>query len=64
MESTAAAVAHEGFIEDQRETCVCGKQIRWSIGKWFHIHNFMTFCSGMAIDTNHVDQDRGRPAKK
>lgn len=59
---TAVAVAHEGFIDDQRETCVCGKEIRWSKGMWFHIHNFMTFCSGMAIDANHVDQERGRPA--
>lgn len=63
MES-ATAVAHEGFNEDQRETCVCGKEIRWSNGKWFHIHNFMTFCSGTAIDANHNNQERGHPVRQ
>ena len=63
---TGVAVAHEGFIEDQRETCICGKEIRWcgSKLKWFHIHNFMTFCSGMAIDANHNDQPKAEPAAK
>jgi len=58
---TATATAQEGFIEDQRETCVCGKEIRYSGGKWFHTQNFMTYCNGRAIDENHNDEPKGRP---
>jgi hypothetical protein len=50
--------------DDERQACVCGMEIRWSLvaKKWFHVHNYMTFCTGMAIDENHVDQPRGRPS--
>jgi len=60
----ATATSQEGFIDDQRETCKCGKEIRWDADKkkWFHIHNFMTFCSGRALDDNHNDCERGQPA--
>jgi hypothetical protein len=62
---TAATRVHDFLnpADDQRATCDCGKEIRWSAHqkKWFHIHNFMTFCTGMAIDANHNDQERGRP---
>lgn len=61
MEAAAAAKAQEGFIEDQRETCACGKEIRFSAGKWFHTHNFMTFCAGRALDDNHNDEPKGYP---
>ena len=64
MATLAVKVQVVGFVEDQRETCICGKEIRWCAAKkkWFHIHNFMTFCSGMALDENHNDTEKGRPA--
>lgn len=51
--------------DDQRATCVCGKEIRYWLArkKWFHIHNYMTFCTGMAIDANHNDQPKASPVK-
>jgi hypothetical protein len=49
--------------DDQRAECVCGREIRFCglKKKWFHVHNFMTFCTGMAIDDKHVDQPRAEP---
>lgn len=52
------------YTDDQRELCVCGKEIRWSSHqrKWFHLHNFMTFCTGAALDENHNDTPKAFPA--
>lgn len=53
----------QGQLDDQRDTCVCGKEIRWSALQkaWFHIHNFMTFCTGAALDANHNDTPKAQP---
>jgi len=53
------------YVDDQRATCECGKAIRWSTlqRKWFHLHNFMTFCTGTAIDEKHVDQPKAQPVE-
>jgi len=62
---TAVAQAHDFLnpTDDQRATCECGKEIRWCAlaKKWFHTHNFMTFCTGMAIDADHHDQPKAHP---
>ena len=52
------------YFDDQRDTCTCGKEIRWSAlqRKWFHLHNFMTFCTGAALDDNHSDTPTAQPA--
>ena len=62
---TAVARVHD-FLnpsDDQRATCECGKELRWSAlqKKWFHVHNLMTFCTGRAFDENHNDEPKGRP---
>jgi hypothetical protein len=62
---TAVARVHD-FLnpsDDQRATCECGKELRWCghAKKWFHVHNFMTYCNGRAIDENHNDEPKGRP---
>ena len=65
MDSAAAktAVDFSNPADDQRATCKCGKEIRWSVPakKWFHIHNFMTFCTGRAIDEQHNDEPKAEP---
>lgn len=62
--STAAVQVHINPVDDQRAVCDCGKQIRWCELKkrWFHVHNFMTFCTGQAIDASHNDQPKASPA--
>jgi hypothetical protein len=62
---TAAVLMRESSVpvDDQRAVCECGKQIRWCGLKkrWFHVHNFMTFCTGRAFDENHNDEPKARP---
>jgi len=66
MKTTHRAHETHGVInptDDQREICECHREIRWCdhAKKWFHIHNLMTFCTGMAIDEKHDDQPTAQP---
>lgn len=63
---TAVAMAIEGFVEDQRETCTCGTEIRWCTlkSKWFHIHNFMTFCAGGQKNPDGTDSAFAKPQRR
>lgn len=43
--------ATQPLRDDTRSQCLhCQRRIRWSDRqrKWFHMHNFVTFCTGMA----------------
>lgn len=40
-------------MPDERAMCAsCKKEIREWDGRWFHVHNLLTFCSDKAVDEN------------
>jgi hypothetical protein len=41
----------------------CGKKIHFCeiAKKWFHDHNYMTFCTGTAFGENRVDSPKAEP---